>query len=909
MLQKRTLYHLMLTLVLLGSLLPLGAAAPTVAALQASQPVMTADPGAVAVEVELGAHYTATLALQNTGTVTTDFRILQQDQGLTPLALAGGGPDAFGYRFADSNEPGGPLYQWIDISATGLPIEELEDDNAVGPYPIGFAFPFYEGLQTEFFVGSNGIMTFGFGSSSRFNRCPLPDWSAPDNLIALLWDDLDFEVSGAAHYQTFSSCPYGAGACTVIQFSNVAHYGGAAGSAGTWQGILFETGSILLQFQDAGRAGASSTTGIENIDGTIGLTYPAANGCNTPGSLQDELAVCFAYPGQTLDCLPPATTWLNFSPLTGTLAAGATQAVALSFDAAQVAMPGHYHAGLAIHSDDPTGPLLVPITMTVTPPATYGQLVGAVTGLGYCDANPAPLANAEVLIESSTGVTWTRTTDSNGDYWFWADAHDGPFTVTATAAEQISVQIADIPLNAGATRTEDFALRWDHPCATTVPAALFFTLSQGAGAGPAQPLTLSNPGAAALDYELLPVGPPPELPLGAAWETVTPLPAGRTMAAVVADDHRYIHVIGGNSQATGSHPTDSHYRYDTQTDTWETLAPLPRPEKDIDGAFINGRIFVPSSSPRSETFVYHTATDEWTSLPPNNGYYGRMNYKAVALDTDLYVLGGARDPQSFADVWVLDTLTGQWTESIPLPEERFSFSAVASEDIIYVSGGMRLGATFNHIPVLTTRQFDGAAWSALTPLPTSSTRDRWAYNASALGRHGLWLGGGRRDSTFNQTDYAGYYDIQTNAWFLGQPRLSTGRVNPGGAVAADGYFYVIGGNAGFEAFTTTERLYVGYPGLVPTAVPWLALSGPLSGTLVADDSAQVTLTATALPTMTPGVYTATLLFRTIDFRAARTTLPVTLTVIGPELTVGIVGNGAVLQDLSLIHISEPTRPY
>ncbi len=74
-----------------------------------------------------------------------------------------------------------------------------------------------------------------------------------------------------------------------------------------------------------------------------------------------------------------------------------------------------------------------------------------------------------------------------------------------------------------------------------------------------------------------------------------------------------------------------------------------------------------------------------------------------------------------------------------------------------------------------------------------------------------------------------------------------------------------------------------------------------AGTLPADGAQDLTFTITVPPTMTPGVYTATLLLRTTDFRAARITLPVTLTVVGPELTVGIVGSGTVLQ--------EPLPPY
>ena len=213
--------------------------------------------------------------------------------GVTPLAQ--GGMDAFGYAYIDSNEPGGPTYSWVDITTTGTAIQGLGDDDTDGPFPIGFTFPFYGNDFTDFYVSSNGWIALSSPSSSDLsNDCPISDGSPPANLIALMWDDMDPGDTGdTAYYQSYTSCPVGSGACVVIEFSEWHHYPGGGDVAGTWEAILYESGDILLQYQDGGsEEGSGSTTGIANADGSISLTYA----CDTAGSITDGLAILFFRP-------------------------------------------------------------------------------------------------------------------------------------------------------------------------------------------------------------------------------------------------------------------------------------------------------------------------------------------------------------------------------------------------------------------------------------------------------------------------------------------------------------------------------------------------------------------------------------------------------------------------------------
>ena len=68
-----------------------------------------------------------------------------------------GGSDTYGYYWIDSDETGGPQFDWVDIQLQGTEITGFSDDNFVGPFPIGFTFNYYGNDYTEYYVSSNGF--------------------------------------------------------------------------------------------------------------------------------------------------------------------------------------------------------------------------------------------------------------------------------------------------------------------------------------------------------------------------------------------------------------------------------------------------------------------------------------------------------------------------------------------------------------------------------------------------------------------------------------------------------------------------------------------------------------------------------------------------------------------------------
>jgi hypothetical protein len=205
---------------------------------------------------------------------------------VTPPSAAGPlaeGAAPFGYTWNTV-----PL-QWIDASG-GSPAGAAGDDAVSQPLDLGFSFPFYENRYDQVYVSTNGLLTFGRPSPAPANT-PLPQTGAPNNLIAVLWDDLAVGAPHNAGRITWlaggsDSQPY-----VVVQWQAVTRLSGVPAPPLTFQAILHANGDIVLQYLDLAGQLESATAGIEDETGTDGSQVVH----NAPG-LAAGLAVRIARP-------------------------------------------------------------------------------------------------------------------------------------------------------------------------------------------------------------------------------------------------------------------------------------------------------------------------------------------------------------------------------------------------------------------------------------------------------------------------------------------------------------------------------------------------------------------------------------------------------------------------------------
>ncbi len=187
-----------------------------------------------------------------------------------------------------------------------------EDDAYAGPFPFGFSFDFYGTAQTVFYVGSNGVIYFFDEYLGLSNTCPLPDYqgySDIDTFIALYHDDLIIQDDGEVYYETFATCPVGAGGqCTIVQFYNAQAYGGLATDNMDFEAIFFYDGTVVLLYAQPSNGdseqdnGGSATIGIQGLPDPTPV-WAIEYSCNA-ASLAGGLAVAFAPPGAATGGVP-----------------------------------------------------------------------------------------------------------------------------------------------------------------------------------------------------------------------------------------------------------------------------------------------------------------------------------------------------------------------------------------------------------------------------------------------------------------------------------------------------------------------------------------------------------------------------------------------------------------------------
>lgn len=159
------------------------------------------------------------------------------------------------------------------INGTGTNVV-LGNNQISPPLPIGFTFNFFCLNYTQFYISSNGFISFSSSPDGCCSGQLIPDATSPNNLIALAWEDFDPSLGGTISYFTTGTAP---NRMLVVNYAQVPHAGGGGGPL-TGQIVLHETSNIIDMYIGSMTSdGGAHTQGIEDFSGTNAFPSPGRN--------------------------------------------------------------------------------------------------------------------------------------------------------------------------------------------------------------------------------------------------------------------------------------------------------------------------------------------------------------------------------------------------------------------------------------------------------------------------------------------------------------------------------------------------------------------------------------------------------------------------------------------------------
>lgn len=256
----------------------------------------------------------------------------------SPIEYSIGTDNGFGYSWIDSDEDGGPVNNFFDITGIGTDITAVLGADGTASGPLAFPFEYYGATYETLFINANGFVSLQAPTTtSPYINQQIPIDDGVNNVIAGLWTDLEPQNGGSVHVAGFLDA-------FVIQWTNTPVFAAAETGTVTFQMILFDNGNIDVYYADVDSASFldNATIGIENADGSDG----AQVAFNTD-YVKDGLALRFVKPAIALT--PFIST---VDPLSGVVPAGGSRSLTVTLDATEL-NDGKYFDELVVSSNAP----------------------------------------------------------------------------------------------------------------------------------------------------------------------------------------------------------------------------------------------------------------------------------------------------------------------------------------------------------------------------------------------------------------------------------------------------------------------------------------------------------------------------------------------------------------------------
>ena len=296
---------------------------------------------------------------------------------------------------------------------------------------------------------------------------------------------------------------------------------------------------------------------------------------------------------------------------------------------------------------------------------------------------------------------------------------------------------------------------------------------------------------------------------------------------------------------------DQVSRYNSTTNTWSNVAPLPVPLGQGTTGAANGKIyvaggFIGGTSVTNALRIYDIATNTWTSganMPTSPGVEAAAG---AVVNGKFYVMGGDDFNNGLNTNFIYDIATNTWSTGATLPDTRTNTYGTAANGLIYVYGGVVLPAFTTTDTLL---RYDPVA-NSWTNLGSAGTAGLGNYGGiSPFGTGQLLIADGA-DSTGASTTGTHIFTISSGTFSAG-PAMIGNRAGHAQGTLPDGRVLVADGfNTASTTVSTVELLTIPCPSATPTATPTATATATHTPTATPTATATATHTPTATPTAT-----------------------------------------------------------
>jgi N-acetylneuraminic acid mutarotase len=179
------------------------------------------------------------------------------------------------------------------------------------------------------------------------------------------------------------------------------------------------------------------------------------------------------------------------------------------------------------------------------------------------------------------------------------------------------------------------------------------------------------------------------------WANLPSLPAARG-AGALALVGRELHYYGGVSIDRVDRSDHYVLNIDNPSAGWSKKASLPASKNHLASVTLNGKIYAiggqigidDTTHNQSSVYAYDSATDHWTAVAPMPNVRSHIGGSTFVRDGRIWVAGGISvNGTVLGDVIQYDPATNHWTTVGTLPAPRHSAVAVPLGDKILLTGG------------------------------------------------------------------------------------------------------------------------------------------------------------------------------------------------------------------------------